>query len=137
MQSYGVPNHSKAFKETVSLLTFPVILCALIILYSFIRMVAYITSFWSELMIAFFLGSIGFFVALSVGIHLLSLGTARRALLRKGSKRLVNRITPRSELVGGVNEGEDYTVARSITATHLTEFEPPTESEVDEHRVFT
>ena len=137
LQSHGIPNHSKAFKETVSLLSYPVILCALIVVSSFIRMVVGMISFWFEVMVAFLFGSIGFFVALSVAIHLLSLGTARRASMRKGSKRLVNRNTPRSELAGCINEGEDYTAAGSMTATDLTEFEPPTESEVDKHRVFT
>lgn len=137
MQSHGIPNHSKAFKETVSLLSCPVIVCALIIAYLFVRMVAYITSFWSELMIAFLLGSIGFFVAFSVAIHLLSLGTARRASLRRGHKRPVKRNAPRSELAACINEGEDYTASGSITATNPTKFDPPTESEVEEQRVIT
>ena len=70
-------------------------------------------------------------MAFSVAIHLLALGTAKRTALRKGSKQLVNRNVARSELACCVNEGEDYTVVRSVTATHPTEFEPPTESEVD------
>ena len=138
LESHSIPNHSKAFKETVALLSCPVILCALILIYSLIRLkVAYLTSFWTELVFAFLLGSIGFFAALSVAIHLSLLGTVRRASLRKGTKRLVNRNSPRSELAGCINEGGDYTAAGSITATNLTEFEPPTESEVDKYRVFT
>ena len=72
-------------------------------------------------------------MAFSIAIHLLVLGKAKRAALRKGSKQPVNRNAARSDsaMVSCINEGEDYTLARSTTVTHPTEFEPPTESEVD------
>ena len=131
LQSGGMQKYSKAFKETVSLLSFPLTLTVLIAVYSFVDSPGMLASFWPELVYGCVLGSVGLFVAFSVAIHLLALGTKKRTALRKGSKHLMNRNVARSELACCVNEGEDYTTARSITVTHPTEFEPPTESDVD------
>lgn len=71
-------------------------------------------------------------VPISFGIHLFVLGKEKRAILRQRRQHQERRNVHQVQVWSSdVDEAAKYTAEGSITVTHPTEFEPPTESEID------
>ena len=115
--------YKKALKETLPFSIYPIVLQLVLFLFYLQLMqckkgVLYVHTF--------IVGSIGSIASTIFFVHMKALGRHRRNIFRNRSPTLVP-----SERVEPINEGQTFTAIGSVTGTHITDFDPLTESNVE------
>ena len=115
--------YQNALKESIPLSAYPTANQFLFLMYYLTPMNCTITAMYAY---AIVYGSTGIVASAIFFVHVATLGRRRRNTFRNRS-----RVKVPSNTMHQVYEGQRITAIGSITGTHVTEFDPPGESDVD------
>ena len=114
--------YRNALKESLPFITYPVTILLWLLMYYTQIFTGNITNTAYSALDA----NIGTISSIVFFTHIKIIGRRRRNLFRNRS-----RITEPSNTIQEINEGERITIAGSVTATHVTHFDPLGDSDVE------